>query len=104
MYVIEVEQRPTTMQVTEPDGTKRAAILEGAGPPRWYAGGRGDDGRPALTDDREAAAGFATREEAVAAARELGRWFAAETVRVIDPADPAKGFAKRVPGAPPNED
>jgi hypothetical protein len=103
MHVIEVELRPSTQQFTEPDGTKRAAILEPAGPPRWWTGGFGEDGAPVLTDERGAAAGFATRAEAVAAARELGRWFRAETVRVIDPADPAGGFAKRVPGMPPND-
>ena len=103
MHVIEVELRPSTQQMTEPDGTKRAMILEPAGPPRWWAGGYGEDGRPVLTDDRGAAAGFATRAEAVATARELGRWFGAETLRVVDPDDPAGGFAKRVPGAPPND-
>ncbi len=103
MHVIEVELRPSTQQITEPDGTKRAMILEPAGPPRWWTGGYGEDGRPVLTDDRGAAAGFATRAEAVATARELGRGFGAESLRVVDPDDPAGGFAKRVPGAPPND-
>ena len=56
-----------------------------------------------LTGERGAAAGFAAREEAVTAARELGRWFRAETVRVLDPDAPAGGLAERVPGAPPND-
>ncbi len=104
MHVIEVELRPSTQQITEPDGTKRAMILEPAGPPRWWAGGYDPDGRPTLTDDRAAAAGVATRAEAVEAAREFGRWFPAETIRVVDPDDPARGFAKRVPGTPPLDD
>jgi hypothetical protein len=104
VYVIEVERRPTTLQQTEPDGTKVAAVMEPAGPPRWWAGGYDADGRPTLTEDRAAAAGVATRAEAVEAAREFGRWFPAETVRVVDPENPARGFAKRVPGAPPNAD
>ncbi len=103
MHVIEVGLRPSTQPITEPDGTRRAAALEAAGPPRWWTGRFGGDGAPELTDERGAAAGFGTRGEAVAAARELGRWFRAETVRVLDPDDPAGGLAKRVPGAPPND-
>ena len=103
MHVIEVELRPSTQPITEPDGTRLAAVLEAAGPPRWWTGEFGEDGAPVLTGERGAAAGFAAREEAVAAARELGRWFRAETVRVLDPDDPAGGLAKRVPGAPPND-
>jgi hypothetical protein len=34
MHVIEVELRPSTQPITEPDGTRRAAVLEAAGPPR----------------------------------------------------------------------
>ena len=34
MHVIEVGLRPSTQQMTEPDGAKRAMILEPAGPPR----------------------------------------------------------------------
>jgi hypothetical protein len=103
MHVIEIELRPSTQQITETDGSKRAMIMEPSGPPRWWTGRYGGDGRPVLTDDRGAAAGFATREKAVATARQLGRWFGAETVRVVDRGNPAGGLSKRVSGASPNE-
>jgi hypothetical protein len=103
MHVIEVGLRPSTHRSPSRTAPGAPRCLEAAGPPRWWTGRFGEDGAPVLTDERGAAAGFGTREEAVAAARELGRWFRAETVRVLDPDDPAGGLAERVPGAPPSD-
>ena len=49
MHVVEVGLRPSTQPITEPDGTRRASIMEAAGPPRWWAGRLGEDGTPVLT-------------------------------------------------------